>query len=117
MLATRLHPGSRYRPCPFREVDLVPSGADDLAGARRCKDRKLERAAGNPVLFPQLRYKGTDLGVGQRGMMLDAANFRFSGQEVFEMPAPPRRVLARPIAARRCPVEHRLDATAHPTGS
>src|SRR5262245_59853124 len=46
--------------------------------------------------------------------MLDAPNLRFSWQEVFEMPAPPCRVFAQTIAARRRPIEDRFDSAAHP---
>src|SRR5580704_73861 len=47
-------------------------------------------------------------------MVLDPPHLRFLRQQVFEMPAPPRRVLALAVFAGRSPIEYALNPPAHP---
>ena len=114
MFLAGLHALGRDGPQPLGEVDLIPPGADHLAGARRGQDREFERAGADALLLPQLGHERGDLGIGQRRMVLDPPHLRSRRQQVFEMAAPPRRVLALPVAARGRPIENHFDPAAHP---
>src|SRR5205823_694700 len=103
-----------YGPKPLGEVDFIPPGADHLAGSPSSQNCELQRSSGSAFLLTQLGHEGPDLGKGQCGMMLDAADLCALRQQVFQMPAPPRRVLTRAEGARCRPIEDRLDAAADP---
>ena len=47
VLAPALHPLRWNFPDTSRQVDLIPGRANDLAGSRRCQNRKLKRASRN----------------------------------------------------------------------
>jgi len=49
-------------------------------------------------------------------MMLDLAHFCAGRQQLVEMAAPSRGVLALAIATRRCPIEHGFNSPSQPSG-
>src|SRR6266851_4948882 len=109
MLLASLHARHRHGPDLFLEIDLVPPRAYHLAGPRRGQDQELECPRCDALLLMQLRHEGRDIVIRQRGMMLDLANLATGRQQLIEMAAPARRILAFAIGAHRGPVEDRLD--------
>src|SRR5438874_11363525 len=105
MLLAGFHALAGYDPKPFVTVDFRPSGADDLARPGCRQDRELQSARRHALLIPQLGHKGADLVIGQGRKVSDTANLLSPRHEVFKMSAPPRRVLAFAITARRRPVD------------
>src|SRR5262245_49312785 len=116
MLAPALHPLGGDGPKPLDGIDLIPARADALASPCRGQNRELERASGNTLLLLHLGHDLVILVIGQRGMVLDSADLAALRQQVFEMPAPPRRILALTITARLSPIQNRLYASANSPG-
>jgi hypothetical protein len=114
MFPGRFHPSGRYSPHSLGHVDLFPPGADHLPGARGGQNREFERRCAYAALSPQIHHEGTEFGIRQGGMVLDPLDLGFSGQQVFEMPAPSCRILTLSVPARRRPIEDRLYAAAYP---
>ena len=69
---------------PLGDIDLVPSGAEHLAGSCRRQDRKLKRAGSNACVLPQRGHKGADFGIGQGCMMLDTLHLGGPRQQVIQ---------------------------------
>ena len=114
MIAPRFHALARDDPDPLGAVDLGPARADHLARARRGQNGKFEAPGGNRVALTQLGHKAADLLIGQRRMVRRPAHLGLFRQQFVEMAAPARWVFTVAVAARRCPVEDRLDPAAHP---
>lgn len=99
------------------EVHFIPCGASYLARARRRKDRKFGRARRNAFGLREFHHERRDLAPGQRGMILDWCDLVWIGEQVFQVPAPARRVIALPDPADCRPVEDALDPSAQARGS
>lgn len=65
----------------------------------------------------QRREECWQISVGQCRVVLHSCNLRRPCEEFVQMPAPTRRVLARPVPPRRCPVEHVFDPATESLGS
>src|SRR5665213_1849258 len=113
MLLRGLHPACGDRPQPLGEIEFIPSSADDLASPGGGDNREFQRPRRDAVFAPQGDHKFGELHIRKRGVMLYSTDLAASRKEVFKMAAPPRRVLAAPIAARGGPIENRLYPTAH----
>ena len=108
-----LHPIRRDRPHLLGQVELRPACTDHLAGPRGSEDGELESQRGNAWLSPQRRHEGADVAPRQCGVVLHLGYLRASREQVVEMPAPARGVLARSPFPGPGIVEDRLHATAH----
>ena len=117
MLLTRLHARRWHGPDLLLEIDLVPPCADHLAGSRRGQDQEFKCPRRDALLLTQLRHQGRDIAIMQRGMVLDLANLVTGRQQLIEMAAPARGVLALAVTTHRCPVDDRLDTAAQPARS
>ena len=77
-------------PEPLLEVDMRPPQrglvvaivSDDVPRPDSAKDEELQRACGHAGARAQVLHKGADLGVRQRGVMLDLVHFGARREEV-----------------------------------
>ena len=111
MVALRLHPARRDRPCLRFEIDFVPCGLPDLAGPAGRQHEELERQDRAPVrpLDLHLVERSTDLREGTYALVLTYGSRL--GQRSRD------RVTSRivvPEALGHRPLHHRPDALAHP---
>lgn len=81
------------------------------------KDGELKRSSRDAGRTAQLGHEAEHVAVGHGGMMLDQADLAPRRQELLEMPAPPGRVGACPVAGDRGPRQHAFDPAAKPPGS
>ena len=98
------------------QVDFGPARGDGLRGTGGRQNQQLHCPGRQPRLLAQLGHECANLGVGQRGVMLDPPDLGQRRQEIFQMAAPAGGILAAPMAASRCRIQYRFDALADPAG-
>jgi hypothetical protein len=74
-------PAGRDDPGAGLHVDLIPAGAEGLAGPGGGQDHEPERAGGGAGLLLQGSHEGRHLGVGQGGMVRDRGDLRARRQQ------------------------------------
>src|SRR6266702_26296 len=95
MLLAALHAPSRHRPDPV--FDLVWQRSNHFASARCGQDQELESPCGYSLLGAECSHKPGQLVVRQSGMMFNLAYLGACRQELIEMTAPARWIVALAI--------------------
>lgn len=113
-LGACLHPLGRYGPDPSLHVDLGPAGAQRLTRACGRQDREGHQLRGDARLLGHRLHERRHLLERQGRMVLDLPDLGPLRQQVLKVPLPAGRVLAAPVTASRCPIEHGLNAPPHP---
>src|SRR5262249_49918765 len=93
--------------------DLGPPCTYRLTCPGRRQYCELERSGRDGLLLAYRNEKGWNLGVWQCDVVFDLAHFRARRQQLVEMAAPARRVLARAIPTCLRPIQDGLDTPAH----
>src|SRR5262249_18999495 len=104
MLFAALDAPGRHHPSLRLEVDLIPPCPDHLTRSRRRQNRELERPRGDTPARRELSHEIRQLAVGERRVMICFLNLPAGRQNLSEMTPPPRRIVARAIAAHGRPV-------------
>jgi hypothetical protein len=112
VLFAALHTSGRH--CQNPVFDFGWQRPDYLARARRCENQELKRAGRNTLVGTQRGHECGQFIIGQGGMMLYTAHLGARRQQLVEVAAPARGILAMAKAACCRPIEHSLDPSAKP---
>jgi hypothetical protein len=114
MLLPRLHARSWDDPQIRHQVDLGPGGSTHFAGPARGEDGELRGRCGDNFALDHLRHEPGQFQPGQRRPVLDRRNLVGVRKKIFEVSAPPGRILALPVFAHRSPIKNVFDPAAQP---
>jgi len=106
-----LHARGRHGPHRAVKVEFYPSGPDHLARARGGEYSEFESARRYALALAQGGHECRHIGIGHRRMMASRQALPLR-QEVVEMAAPARRILAAAQPLRLGRIKHALDPAA-----
>jgi hypothetical protein len=112
MFAVSLHARFGDDPDFCSQIDLIPSGTDDLAGARRGQNRKFKGPGRDTFALPQLIQICRNLDVGQRRVMFDLSDLTPSRKQMIEVSSPSGRIFAGAEASDLRPIQNGLNPPA-----
>ena len=104
-------PQYRHRFCELAVVRERHAAFGSHAPRRR-QNGEPECQGTSAVLAFQRQHERCDVGPRERGVVLHRCHLGSGRQQIGQVPAPAGRVLARPVAARLCPIEDGFEAAA-----
>ena len=113
MLPATLHPGGGDRPHLGSQVDFTPSRPKYLACSGRRQNYKFQSSGSLGGVFSKPLDEGANLGIWKSSVMLNSPHLGRAGKQLIEAAFPARRVIGVTETTGRCPIKHRLDATAN----